>query len=116
VEVYGFDTGQGLPAAIPDYRDLRYVWKQGAFRMDVAALKSRLKTAQLVLGNVAETVPAFLQSEHAPIGFISFDLDYYSATAAAFEIFGGGDHSVLPRVICYFDDVVSDGHQLSAPL
>ena len=112
VEVYGFDTGHGLPAATADYRDLRYVWKQGAYRMDIAALKSRLKFAKLVLGNVEETVPEFARAGHAPIGFISFDLDYYSATAAAFQIFAGPDSSILPRVICYFDDVVSDGHQL----
>jgi hypothetical protein len=80
--------------------------------MDVAKLESRSKFAKLVLGNVAETVPAFLRSEHAPIGFIIFDLDYYSATAAAFQVFGGPDQGILPRVICYFDDVVSDGYQL----
>jgi len=31
LEVYGFDTGYGLPAA-SGYRDLGYVWKRGAFR------------------------------------------------------------------------------------
>lgn len=110
VEVYGFDTGEGLPVA-SDYRDLGYVWKRGAYRMDVAGLKARLKSAKLVLGDVRETVLEFVRSEHAPIGFISFDLDYYSSTAAAFQVFAGADPAVLPRVICYFDDVISDGHQ-----
>jgi len=32
VEVYGFDTGEGLPAATSDYRDLAYVWKQGTYK------------------------------------------------------------------------------------
>ena len=111
VEVYGFDLGQGLPAPL-DYRDLGYVWKRGAYRMDVEGLKKRLKSAKLLLGDVRDTVSEFLQSEHAPIGFISFDLDYYSSTTAAFELFAGQDNTVLPRVICYFDDIVSDGHQL----
>ena len=112
VEVYGFDTGSGLPEALSDYRDLRYIWRRGAYQMDVPALKSKLKTAKLVLGNVTETMPSFLGSGHAPIGFISFDLDYYSSTVAAFQIFSASDEGVLPRVFCYFDDVVSDGHQL----
>jgi hypothetical protein len=111
VEVYGFDMGSGLPAP-SDYRDLGYVWKRGAYQMDVEGLQSRLKSAKLLLGDVRETVSKFLESEHAPIGFISFDLDYYSSTIAAFGLFEGADKTLLPRVICYFDDVVSDGHQL----
>jgi hypothetical protein len=111
VEVYGFDTGSGLPE-VSDYRDLGYVWKRGAYQMDVDGLKARLKSAKLILGNVSQTVPEFLRSDHAPIGFISFDLDYYSSTTAAFAIFQGADRTLLPRVLCYFDDVVSDGHQL----
>jgi hypothetical protein len=111
VEVYGFDTGQGLPKTL-DYRDLGYVWKQGAYQMDVAGLKARLKSAKLMLGDVKETVTEFARSEHAPIGFISFDMDYYSSTVAAFKVFASPDQAILPRVVCYFDDVVSDGHQL----
>lgn len=111
VEVYGFDLGKGLPAP-SDYRDLGYVWKRSAYQMDVEGLKKRLKSAKLLLGDVHDTVTEFLRTEHAPIGFISFDLDYYSSTIAAFQVFSGADNSLLPRVVCYFDDVVSDGHQL----
>jgi len=111
VEVYGFDTGVGLPDPVPDYRDLPYVWKKGAYQMDVPKLKAKLRSARLILGNVEETIPRFLTTDHAPIGFISFDLDYYSATAAAFRIFAECDSGLLPRVICYFDDIVSDEHQ-----
>jgi hypothetical protein len=111
VEVYGFDAGVGLPAP-SDYRDLGYVWKRGAYRMDIEGLKKRLKTARLLLGDVRDTVSEFLRTERAPIGFISFDLDYYSSTIAAFQVFTAPDSALLPRVICYFDDVVSDGHQL----
>ena len=111
VEVYGFDTGHGLPAT-SDYRDLGYVWKRGAYKMDVEGLKARLKSAKLLLGDVRDTVSEFVRSEHAPIGFISFDLDYYTSTAAALEVFTDRDGGLLPRVICYFDDVASDGYQL----
>jgi hypothetical protein len=111
VEVYGFDLGQGLPTP-SDYRDLAYVWKRGAYQMDVEGLRKRLRSAKLLLGDVRETVAEFLSSKHAPVGFISFDLDYYSSTTAAFQLFTAEDDAVLPRVLCYFDDIVSDGHQL----
>lgn len=108
VEVYGFDTGEGLPE-VSDYRDLGYVWKRGAYKMDAEGLKARLKSAKLILGNVSLTVPEFLRSQHAPIGFISFDLDYYSSTVAAFGIFQSSDETLLPRVMCYFDDALATG-------
>jgi hypothetical protein len=111
VEVYGFDLGSGLPTP-SDYRDLGYVWQRGSYKMDFESLRKRLKIAQLLLGDVAETVPGFNATNHAPIGFISFDLDYYSSTMNAFRIFDCPDGKVLPRVFCYFDDIVSDGHQL----
>lgn len=105
IAVFGFDTGTGMPPPL-DYRDLPYVWREGFYAMDVPALQSRLKTAQLVLGNVAQTIPEFLsRSEFAPIGFVSFDLDYYSSTKNAFRIFDGAAATRLPRVFCYFDDV-----------
>ncbi len=111
VEVYGFDLGSGLPEAV-DYRDLAYVWRRGAYRMDVDGLRKRLRSATLLLGDVQQTVKKFMEMKHAPMGFISFDLDYYSSTAAALELFKAPDADLLPRVLCYFDDVVSDGHQL----
>ena len=111
VEVYGFDLGSGLPSPA-DYKDLGYVWKRGAYKMDVESLERRLKVAKLLLGDVAETVMQFNSTMPAPIGFISFDLDYYSSTVNAFHVFDGPDRSLLPRVFCYFDDIVSDGHQI----
>jgi hypothetical protein len=112
VEVYGFDLGSGLPAP-SDYRDLGYVWKRGAYKMgDPDSLRKRLKIARLLLGDVEETVPQFLAAHHAPVGFISFDLDFYSSTMNAFRIFSCPDEHLLPRIFCYFDDIVSDGHQL----
>lgn len=105
INVYGFDSGTGL-AEPKDYRDLPHVWAAGFYKMDVDALKQRLSSAQLVLGNVSTTIPAFLHREHPPIGFIAFDLDYYSSTKAAFELFEGKIQSYLPRVYCYFDDIM----------
>jgi hypothetical protein len=105
VAVIGFDAGSGMPAP-EDYRDLPPVWAQGFYKMDAAALRARLRKAELVLGNVADTVRATVAREGLPpIGFVSFDLDYYSSTMSAFHIFGGGARTRLPRVYCYFDDL-----------
>jgi hypothetical protein len=112
VEVYGFDLGTGLPPPM-DHRDLPYVWQRGQYQMDEVGLKKKLKTAKLVLGDVGCEITNFIQSHHAPIGFISFDLDYYSSTSAALRLLlEAPDRGILPRIICYFDDVISDGHQL----
>ena len=106
INVYGFDTGSGMPAAV-DYRDLPHVWARGFYQMDEAKLRGRLTHARLVLGNVVETVPRFLeQLDGAPLGFISFDLDYYTSTKQALRIFDRDSSTRLPRALCYFDDII----------
>ena len=110
IRIWGFDLGSGLPSPI-DYRDLPYHWQPSFYRMDVAALRQRLTRAELALGNVADTVPQFLSRSEliaAPLGFIAFDLDYYSSTKAAFSIFDIDPPSILPRVFCYFDDIAGE--------
>jgi hypothetical protein len=100
IAVFGFDTGKGMPAPV-DYRDLPHIWDQGFYQIRVAELQTKLANAKLILGDVQKTIPSFMAPH--PLGFIAFDLDYYSATKAAFRIFEG-DH--LPRVYCYFDDTI----------
>jgi hypothetical protein len=104
IDVFGFDTGRGMPAPT-DYRDLPYVWGKGFYTMDVERLQARLKKARLILGDVEETLPAFLPEVKHSIGFVSFDLDYYSSTKKAFRVWDGSPATRLPRVICYFDDI-----------
>lgn len=109
IRVVGFDTGTGLPAPA-DYRDVQYVWAQGFYPMDDAELRSRLRVAELVLGDVRQTVRPFLDRQrHSlrshPIGFVSFDLDYCSSTTAAFDVIQSDADVCLPRVTCYFDNV-----------
>jgi hypothetical protein len=112
IDVYGFDTGRGLPKPT-DYRDLPYTWREGDFVMDQQALRARLPDAKLILGDIQETVTGFLDShDPAPIGFVSIDVDYYSSTAAALRLFGGNERHFLPRVFCYLDDTVGDDHQV----
>lgn len=109
IEVYGFDTGTGLPKPV-DYRDLPQMWQEGFYGMDVDALKARLSSAQLLLGEVSQTVPEFIKSKPAPVGFIAFDMDLYSSTVAAFQLFEDALDLVLPRVVCYFDDIIGFSH------
>jgi hypothetical protein len=109
IDVYGFDTGRGLPKP-QDYRDLPNLYRESAFAMDEGRLRRCLKKATLVLGPVAETVDEFLRSLSAPLAFISFDLDYYSATMSAFKVLSAGTPALLPRVHCYFDDIVGFTH------
>jgi hypothetical protein len=106
IATYGFDLGEGLPSP-RDYRDLAYLYAPGYYHMDVAMLRNRLRRSELILGDVGETVAAFIERKPPPIGFIAFDLDYYSSTMAALHVFEGLQERYLPRVLCYFDDIAN---------
>lgn len=105
VEVHGFDTGKGLPPPA-DSRDIPSMWSQGNYAMDEPALRARLKVANLHLGDVAATVQDFIASGPAPIAFIANDLDYYSSTIAALTVLDAPAELRLPRITCYFDDII----------
>lgn len=105
IEVYGFDTGTGLTKP-KDYRDLPHLWSEGHYPMDVEKLKSRLKKASLILGDIENTIDDFIALNPAPIAFISFDMDMYTPTVTSFRIFEGDHGILLPRIHCYFDDIM----------
>ncbi|TVR21843.1 MAG: hypothetical protein EA389_14520 [Ilumatobacter sp.] len=113
IDVIGFDTGEGLFAP-RDFRDMPYHFSPGSYAMDVDSLMKRLEHAELVFGDAAETFPDALDRfGSAPIGAMSFDMDYYSATAGVLG-YMGDDASAgcfLPRVSSYFDDVVGNKGQ-----
>jgi hypothetical protein len=103
IDVVGFDSGTGMPDPI-DYRDADFTWTKGQFAMDEAKLRQVLGRAHLVLGEVSETIRDY--QPRLPIGFISFDLDYYSSTMAALSVVEGEHwNNWMPRVSAYFDDV-----------
>jgi hypothetical protein len=106
-DIYGFDTGQGMPAAV-DYRDMPEAFQVGDFPMDQAALQAALPAnAKLILGPIKDTVGAFLQtlSADAPIGFVSVDVDYYSSAKDCLAAFTGRPEQYMPVVPLYLDDV-----------
>lgn len=113
VRVFGFDLGTGLPSP-EDYRDSPYWWKRDLFKMDIEALRSKLETATLILGNVEDTAYTFFDAyQPPPVGFISFDLDFYSSTVAAFRMLETDRlEGFLPRTFCYFDDIVGADEEL----
>jgi pimeloyl-ACP methyl ester carboxylesterase len=115
VDTVGFDAGAGMPPPV-DYRDLPYVWRPGMFTMDEPALRRRLSTARLVIGDVSVTVPDFVRAGcYAPVGFVAFDLDYWSSTAASMCLLDAPQPLRLPRVFCYFDDIVGDDWEIHCP-
>jgi hypothetical protein len=109
IDVYGFDTGMGLPKP-QDYRDVPYMWEEGYFAMDVEKLRARLQRARLILGLVEETVPAFVRSSFAPVAFVSIDLDLYTGTKHALGLLEATPDALLPRIPYYFDDIMGHGY------
>jgi Rps23 Pro-64 3,4-dihydroxylase Tpa1-like proline 4-hydroxylase len=105
VAVYGFDSGRGLPPP-SDHRDAPFLMATGDFPMDEVKLRARLRSTTLKIGLIAETLPEFLEETRAPVGFVSVDVDYYSSTVDVLRLFDAAPELLLPRVMCYFDDVV----------
>jgi hypothetical protein len=107
ISVYGFDTGKGIPTLCGDHRDHPDQWRPCDYPMNEGALRSKLTDrTTLVIGNVADTVAGFVrQKQNCPIGFVSFDLDLYSSTVQAFDIFNLPEKRMLHRTFLYFDDV-----------
>ncbi len=108
IDVYGFDTGEGLPAPV-DYRDCTQLWIGGDYQMDVEALRGRLHDAQLVLGDIRDTTKTFLaEFDPAPVAFMSVDVDLYSPTVAILDMLRADDTWFTPTVTMFFDDVFVD--------
>lgn len=111
-KIYGFDTGKGMP--LPEsYKDHPEYYLEGDFPMNFEALQKNLpKNVELIIGDVRQTLQ-FFQAKippNEPIGFISFDLDYYSSTVSAFEILKYKSELYLPLTYLYFDDIELPNH------
>jgi len=112
IEIYGFDTGEGLPEPI-DYRDMPHLWKKSFYKADVPMLQTKLKKANLVLGDIKKTSQDFFKKYNpAPIGAIVYDLDFYSSTVSALKMLEAGEKYYLPRVFCYADDTLGSELEL----
>lgn len=110
IHVFGFDTGAGLPS-VETYKDHPEMWLPGDFPMgDPTMLKKRMEgRAPLIFGDIGNTIHTFVESltEDAPIGFISVDVDIYTGTRDALNLFKAKNPNVLlPAISIYFDDVM----------
>lgn len=105
IDIYGFDSGGGLPAS-KDPRDVPNLTSEGLYTMDQRKLEERLRRARLVLGPIEDTLGEFLGSAPAPIAFVACDLILYTSTVHALRVLDADPTLLLPRVHWYCDDVL----------
>lgn len=107
-DIYGFDTGAGLPP-VADYRDHPELWGTGDMKMpDFQALAAELPpNCRLLIGDVRETIPKFLAeqaSPESPVGFVSLDVDLYTSSVDALKLLDADAACLLPAVGVWEDD------------
>lgn len=108
IQVYGFDTGKGLPSYDVSHLDMPFQWQQGLFEMDFSGLNQKLESAKLIIGDISHTISAFFHSyQPAPIGMISVDVDLYTSTLPILKMLeNNGMEYFVPRIYMYFDDIL----------
>jgi len=118
VDCYGFDTGKGMPPP-EGPKDLPFWFQEAQYVMDESALQKKIPTGKLVIGNVAETIPGFVEKHQpAPIGVVFNDTDYFSSTRDSFRLFDQAKQHpkhFLPRLFLYFDDVIGREPEMYGP-
>jgi len=103
--ITGFDVGSGMPKPV-DHRDHPELWLPGDFRIDIDELFEKIDNrANLVIGDVNDTIPEFCQNFSRVLGFVSVDLDQYTSTKNALALFQMDATKYLPALPLYFDDV-----------
>ena len=106
--IFGFDTPTGMPAP-QDFRDIPELFQENLFPpVDREKLLTELPdNAKLIVGNIEETIPKFLEtiSEESPIGFVSVDVDYYWSAKICLNIFKDKPEKYLPITLVYLDDI-----------
>lgn len=117
-DIYGFDTGEGMPPPEGD-KDLPHWFQESQYRMNQEALRAYVPEAKLVLGDIKDTAPSFIEKHKpAPIGALFNDVDYYSSTLNSFSIFDAVDRfpdCFLPRVFMYMDDILGTELEMYGP-
>ena len=103
IDIYGFDTGSGLPKIETD-EDLPFLWRKGLYNIDKTALEKKVNS-KIFYGDVKNTVDDFIKINKNNICCIFFDLDLYTSTINFLNQIPKIKDHLLPRVLCYFDDV-----------
>ena len=110
--IYGFDTGEGMPAPI-NFKDHPEYYNTGDFPMNKELLLEKTKNkATIIFGNIKESLIEFQKqlTFEAPIGYISIDVDYYSSTKDVFKLLTCNPSNFLPLTYIYFDDISLPHH------
>jgi len=112
-DIYGFDNLVGLPEP-EGYKDHPDLYQKEDYPLqNIENLKKRLNdNTKLIIGDVKDTVPDFSKKDftNSPIGFVSFDLDYYSSTKNALDLLSIDSKNLLPIIDIYFDDISDYKH------
>jgi hypothetical protein len=107
IAVFGLDSFSGLPKPTGQ-EDHPELWHQGQFKVsNIDLLETKLpRFARLVKGEVENTTTKLRSLCFGyPIGFVSIDLDYYSSTRHALNVFTFDENYYIPAVPTYLDDV-----------
>lgn len=109
IDIVGFDTGTGMPPPV-DFRDYPEEFREGDFPTTDREELSRLLpgNVRMVYGPLTATARGFADTVAAPIGFISFDLAYYSSTVDAMQVLLGPAGNYLPTVACYIGAIAME--------
>ncbi len=105
--VYGFELGTGHIVEETDPRNRLYELSGGNYAFKKKDNLKKLTFSKLILGDVKDTVPKFLEEGHlddAPLGFIIFDLGFYSSAKNALQLLKSDSKRYLPRSIIYSDN------------
>ena len=105
--VYGFELGSGHIKEETDPRNRLYELSGGDYAFKKEENIKKLKFSELILGDVKETVPKFLEEKHldeAPLGFVIFDLGFYTSAKDALNLLKSKSKRYLPRTIIYSDN------------
>ena len=102
IDIFGFDTGEGLPRTEDVNEDLPFFWKTDFYKIDKEALSKRINS-KIFYGDVKDTVDDFVKTNKNKICCIFFDLDLYTSTKSFLNQIEKIDKHLLPRVLCYFE-------------
>lgn len=112
IKIYGFTSKDGMPKP-KGYADLPYWFKENIYKTDKKILNKKLKKSIVIYGDVKNTIKKFFQVyKPYPIAAIFNDLDYYSSTLDSFKIFNFSSKFYLPRIFCYFDDIIGTENEM----
>tara|TARA_Y100001960_G_scaffold167353_1_gene175797 strand:- start:1340 stop:2155 length:816 start_codon:yes stop_codon:yes gene_type:complete len=108
-EIFGFTMKEGLPQNNENSFDRLYRWSIGDYPLISKKNYNNIKFSEIYFGDIKNTIHKFKKDtienlKISPIGFIIFDLDYYTSTKIALSLLNMKEDFYIPRPYLYFDD------------